>query len=137
MVNKVEYLFFQIFGSDGRPVRRVDGADTCRANWMQVVSVVTSSGRRPNLWACQVDDVIYFYGLDAIPARTELTVGYCRQYSLRVRQVATLAGMHVNTFISLHASKQNEVAWWYNRKVSDLESIGRGFDSWSGRSLLG
>jgi len=59
---------------------------------MQAVNVAPRGGRRPNLWACQVDDVIFFYGVDAIPARTELVVGYCRQYSQRVHQAATLVG---------------------------------------------
>ena len=91
MIKKL-FVLFQIFGSDGRPTYRLDGGDTSRANWMQAVSVTPRGGRRPNLWACQVDDVIFFYGVDPIPARTELTVGYCRQYSHRLHQAATLAG---------------------------------------------
>jgi len=82
----------QIFGDDGRPTYQLDGSDTSRSNWMQAVNVAPPGGRRPNLWACQVDDVIFFYGVDAIPARTELIVGCCRRYSHRLQQVATLPG---------------------------------------------
>jgi len=59
---------------------------------MQAVSVSPTGGRRPNLWAAQVDDVIFFYGVDSIPANTELIVGCCRHYALRLRQAATLVG---------------------------------------------
>ena len=58
---------------------------------MQAVYVAPRGGRRPNLWACQVRDVIFFYGTDPIPACTELVVAYCRRYSSRLRQALALA----------------------------------------------
>jgi len=96
--HKKNFVHFQIFGVDGRPTYKVDGSDTSRANWMQAVSVAPRGGRRPNLWASQVDDVIFFYGVDAIPARTELVVGYCSQYSHLLYQAATLAGKWTSLF---------------------------------------
>ena len=64
---------------------------------MQAVHVARPGGRPPNLWACQVAGAIFFYSVTQIPARSELVVGYARQYARRLQRTATLAGRKTST----------------------------------------